>query len=260
MDKASMPIVVFDSGVGGISVLREMVKVMPYEDFLYYGDSANAPFGTKSTEYVRDLTISRVEEFLERGVKAVAIACNSATSAAVRPIRQMYPELPLVGIEPALKPACLQQQNGNVLVMATPMTIREEKFQKLVSRFEEQATIYQLPCPGLMEFVESGHYDSKEVKDFLEQLLYDYHNIPLNAAVLGCTHYPFVRKQIQEVLGDSVTIYDGALGTAKELKRRIAEADLERADKMHKGSVRFENSNPTVEKIELCRQLLNYKE
>ena len=131
MDKNSA-IGFFDSGVGGISVLREMVKLMPYEDFLYFGDSKNAPYGTKSTDVVRQLTVAHTQEFLRRGAKAVAIACNTATSAAVRVLREMYPEVPLVGIEPALKPAVEEFPTGHVLVLATPMTVREEKFHKLV--------------------------------------------------------------------------------------------------------------------------------
>lgn len=259
MEKREQPIAVFDSGVGGISVLRELVRMMPNEDFLYYGDSANAPYGTKTTEEVRSLTISHVEDFLASGAKAVCIACNTATSAAVGKLREIYPDLPLVGIEPALKPAVLYKPQSRVLVMATPMTIREKKFEHLVERFSDQATIYKLPCPGLMEFVESGHYNSKEVKDFLSQLLYDYTGGKIDAAVLGCTHYPFVRRQIQEVLGEEVQIFDGGCGTARELKRRMEAAGLQNPDTMHRGNVIFRNSAPTPEKMELCWDLLQYE-
>lgn len=260
MSDKNSPIAVFDSGVGGISVLREMVKIMPHEDFLYYGDSKNAPYGTKTKEQVRELTIQHVQDFLDMGCKAVAIACNTATSAAVASLRQMYPDLPLVGIEPALKPAVQFKKNPRVLVMATPMTIREGKFQHLLDEYGEGATVYQLPCPGLMEFVEGGHYNSKEVYDFLEQLLYDYKDDQVDAAVLGCTHYPFVRKQIQMVLGPNVTIFDGAEGTARELKRRIEVAGLANTDETHEGHVTFHNSAPTPEKMKLCQALLAYKE
>ena len=174
MKKSEQPIAVFDSGVGGISVLREMVKIMPYEDFIYYGDSKHAPYGTKSLEEVRELTISHTRELMGQGAKAVAIACNTATSAAVRILRQMYPQLPLVGIEPALKPAVLFKPHPTVLVMATPMTIREEKFHRLLAKYEHQATIYPLPCPGLMEYVERGQADSPEVREFLRNLLGEY--------------------------------------------------------------------------------------
>ena len=141
-----MSIAVFDSGVGGISVLKSLVEVMPNEDFIYYGDSANAPYGTKTLEQVRALTCA----------KGLVVACNTATSAAVRILREQYPDVPIVGIEPAVKPAMLFMENPRVLVMATPMTIREEKLKKLMDRYRHLGEIIPLPCPGLMNFVERG--------------------------------------------------------------------------------------------------------
>lgn len=248
------PIAVFDSGVGGISVLKEMVKIMPNEDFLYYGDSKNAPYGTKTTEVVKELTISHVEDFLSRPVKAVAIACNSATSAAVRALRGIYPNLPIVGIEPALKPAALHKKNARVLVLATPMTIGLEKFQNLLSKYDDVATIYPLACPGLMEYVEEGKADSKEVRNFLEKILSPYRGM-VDSVVLGCTHYPFVQEPIRKILGPGVKVFDGGEGTAREMRRRIEEAGL-LTDKTSRGNIVFENSDMTSEKLELCKNLL----
>lgn len=250
------PIAVFDSGVGGISVLKEMVKIMPNEDFLYYGDSRNAPYGTKSLEEVRRLTISHTEDFIRRGAKAVAIACNTATSAAVRVLRQMYPQLPLVGIEPALKPAVLYKEQPRVLVMATPMTIREEKFKNLLHQYEDQATIYSLSCPGLMEYVEEGKASSPEVEEFLQKLLGDYLDKEIDCVVLGCTHYPFVRDAVADVMGERVAIFDGGAGTAREMRRRVEVAGLLHPDAGRRGEVVFENSDDAQEKITLCRTLL----
>ncbi len=201
------PIAVFDSGMGGISVLREMVKEMPNEDFLYFGDSLHAPYGTKTLAEVQELTIGHIQKLKERGCKAAAIACNTATSAAVRKLREMYPQFPLVGIEPAVKPAVLANPGGKVLVMATPMTIRLEKLAALINEYKDQADIYPLACPGLMEFVEDGREQSPELIAFLQELLAPYHDV--DAAVLGCTHYPFVKEQISRVLGDGVQIFDG---------------------------------------------------
>ncbi len=251
----SKPIGVFDSGVGGISVLRELVKIMPCEDFIYFGDSANAPYGTKTTEEVRELTIAKVEDFIKIPVKGCVIACNSATSAAVRVLREMYPDLPLVGIEPALKPAATYKRNSRVLVLATPMTIKEDKFRFLFERFEDIATIYKLPCPGLMEYVEEGKADSVEVKNFLEGLLMPYRDGSIDAVVLGCTHYPFVRSTISGILGPGIRIFDGSEGTAREMRRRLDVAGL-LTDRTTKGNVTFENSEKSEEKIELCKQLL----
>ena len=224
MAKITDPIAVFDSGMGGISVLKEMVRLMPEEDFIYYGDSRHAPYGTKPTEVVRRLTIERVTDFIEKKhAKAIAIACNTATSAAVAILRKMYPNVPLVGVEPAIKPAVFACDHPRVLVMATPVTLKEEKFHKLEALYDEQADIYPLPCPGLME------------KD-------------LTGVVLGCTHYPFLRREIRAIVGPSVEIFDGSFGTARELRRRITEAGLLREDG-HKGQVTFLNSSDDPEML-----------
>ncbi len=258
MEYNQQPIAVFDSGVGGISVLREMVKLMPNENFMYYGDSKNAPYGTKSVEEVRRLTIAHTQDFLKQGAKAVAIACNTATSAAVRVLREMYPQLPLVGIEPALKPAVLHKERGRILVMATPMTIREEKFQHLLSQYEDRAIIYQLPCPGFMEFVENGKLDSPELNAYLTEILEPYQEGKIDAVVLGCTHYPFAIHTIQKILGEQVEIFDGGYGTAKELMRRMEVAGVRNLDNNYIGNVTFYNSDMSQEKLELCHKLLNY--
>ena len=253
-------IAVFDSGVGGISVLRELVALMPHEDFLFYGDSAHAPYGTKSTEEVRELTVSHVKDFLRRECKGVVIACNTATSAAVYTLRQMYPDLPIVGIEPALKPAAENCPGGRILVLAPPMTIREEKFHRLLSRYDEQAFVIPLPAPGLMEFVEVGKTGDEELKSFLEKLLDPYRRgkpDAVDAVVLGCTHYPFVADHILGVLGEGVLIFDGAYGTAKEMRRRLSEAGLLEDDATHEGVVTFENSCVSREKQEMMQKLFS---
>ncbi len=234
-------VAVFDSGVGGISVLREMIRLMPYEDFLFFGDSANAPYGTKTTPEVRRLTIAHAQRFIEHGAKALCIACNTATSAAVRALREMYPNFPIVGIEPAIKPASERFPNGRILVMATPMTIREAKFHDLLARYEGSAKFIPLACPGLMEYVENGELDSPEVTHFLSDLLHDYVN-NVDAVVLGCTHYPFLSRQISDVLGGNAEIFDGAAGTARELRRRMLATNVARSDMNHNGSIHFENS------------------
>lgn len=248
------PIGVFDSGMGGISVLRELVKVMPHEDFIYYGDSANAPYGTKPTEVIRELTIRHVEELMQRGAKGIVVACNTATSAAVAVLRKMYPELPLVGIEPAIKPAAVQKPGARIVVMATPMTIRQEKFHKLMACYEDQIRIVPLPCPGLMEFVERGDLEGEDLRTYLQELLGKVSEEPVDGIVLGCTHYPFVRKMIQEIAGKEVTIYDGGPGTAREMRRRLAQKELLNP-KQEKGNVIFFNSRDTKQEMELCRLL-----
>lgn len=253
-----MSIAVFDSGVGGISVLKRLVEIMPNEDFIYYGDSANAPYGTKTRDEVRELTCEHARELLiERRAKGLVVACNTATSAAVRFLREKYPDTPIVGIEPAVKPAVLFKENPRVLVMATPMTIREEKFQNLMKKYDDKGEIIPLPCPGLMNFVERGDLYGDDVKQYLEELLYDYTSNRVDAVVLGCTHYPFVREMIEEILGENVRVFDGGYGTAKEMKRRLEEKKL-LSSKQTKGRVLFCNSlegEALGEKIKLCEKL-----
>ena len=257
-EKKRQPIGVFDSGVGGISVLRELIRVMPNENYIYLGDSKHAPYGTKPLETVRELTFENARLLLAQGAKGLVVACNTATSAAVRLMRSTYPQLPIVGIEPALKPAALQKEHPRVLVMATPMTVQQEKFRQLMARYEEKAEIYPLPCPGLMEFVEAGDLESEKLHDFLLELLGPYLDKKLDSVVLGCTHYPFARKMIQNIVGDTVTIFDGGAGTAREMRRRIAVADLLNPSEEH-GWVNFENSVATEEELALCRRLLEWE-
>lgn len=257
----NLPIAFFDSGVGGISVLREAVKIMPNEDFYFYGDSKNAPYGTKTTDEVRELTIGHVKDFLDMGIKGLCIACNTATSASVRVLREMYPSLPIVGIEPAVKPAATFMVHPSVLVLATPMTIHGGKLRHLIERFGTDADIHLLSCPGLMEFVENGRIDDPLFIPFLESLLYEYSiknpgRIRIDAVVTGCTHYPFAAKEILSVLGSGVRLFDGGEGTARELKRRLSVAGLLRDDS-HKGTVTFEMSAGGDAKLALCRKLLN---
>lgn len=241
LDLRDSPIGVFDSGLGGASVLQQMIRIMPEEEFMYYGDSLNAPYGTKSIEEVRELTIIRVEHLLKRHAKGIVVACNTATSAAVSELRKRYPDVPLVGIEPAIKPAALQHPGGRIVVMATPMTLRQEKFRNLVKQYEDEANFVPLPCPGLMEFVERGETNSDKLRRYLTELFWSVQDEPIDAIVLGCTHYPFVREMISEVAGEDIAIYDGALGTAKEMQRRLREANL-LTTRVIPGRVAFQSS------------------
>lgn len=249
------PVAVFDSGVGGISVLRELARLMPEEDYLYYGDSKNAPYGVKDAKTVRALTCGHAKRLFDQGAKGLVVACNTATSAAVRTLRERYPYIPIVGIEPAVKPAAQCGEHPRVLVLATPMTIGEEKFRRLMALYEKEADIFPLPCPGLMDFVERGDLDGEDLHKYLTELLYDYRDDAVDAVVLGCTHYPFARRQIERVLGPHVRIFDGGEGTAREMKRRLAAAGLLRGEN-RQGTVVFENSDDNNDKLELCRRLL----
>ena len=252
MDKKQRPIAVFDSGVGGISVLKELVRQMPGERFLYYGDSANAPYGTRPTGQIRELTLQAAQMLMDRGIKALVVACNTATAAAIEALRAAYPDLIVIGIEPALKLAADHHPGGRIGVMATEVTLREEKFDTLLHRFERSCTIVKIPAPGLVQRIEAGDTDGPETERLLRTILAD-HIGKLDALVLGCTHYPFAAKAISRILGEKVRLLDGGDGTARETKRRLEEAGLlERGT----GEVTIINSAGKEEMIRISRELL----
>lgn len=226
MTKKTKPIGVFDSGVGGISVLRELRRILPCEDFYFFGDSANAPYGTKTIDEVRGLTVLHVDRMVSSGAKAIVVACNTATSAAIGALRTKYTDLPVIGIEPALKPAAESKRHAVILALATPMTIREEKFHELSERFRETTEIIPLPAPELVTLVEEGKEDGPEMESYLKKLFMPYAGKRIDAIVLGCTHFPFAAAAIRRYWGDRVRLFDGAEGTARELKRKLTEKDL----------------------------------
>ncbi len=241
---------IFDSGVGGISVLKEMHRMLPSENFLYYGDSANAPYGDKPDERISELAENVTKHLMDSGVKAVVIACNTATSAAAAILRERYPAFPIIGIEPALKPAATAQTGKRLLVMATDATLRLDKFRLLESQLKDRAEFMELACPGLADLLEKGDPASPAVKAYLEELLHDYKG-KVDGVVLGCTHYPFVKPQIRDVLGD-VKFYDGAGGTARELKRQLENRGLLRPGE--EGKIVFESSRDTKEELLLYQK------
>ena len=250
-------IAVFDSGVGGISVLRHLVRQMPGECYLYFGDSANAPYGSRTTEEVRNLTFAAAEKLMaEYPIKALVLACNTATAAAVKQLRSAYPDLIVIGIEPALKLAADHFPRGRIGVMATEVTLREEKFDMLLHRFDENCTVTKIPAPGLVQLIEAGKTDCAETEDLLRQILNPYIG-KLDALVLGCTHYPFAAKAISRVLGDPVKLLDGGDGTARETRRRLEKAGLLENGE---GRVLITNSSGNDAMCALSRKLLEYNE
>jgi len=251
-DKRELPIAVFDSGLGGISVLRRICRILPEEKYIYFGDSANAPYGEKGLEWI----ISRCDEtaslFISRGIKALVVACNTATSAAAQYLRDKYPDIPIIGLEPALKPAVESDDGGSVVVMATPVTLSGEKFRLLLDRFKEKRDIILMPAPKLVKFVEDGVYGGEEVEDYLRELAAPYGDRSIGSVVLGCTHFPFLKDSISKVFGD-VKFFDGAEGTARETARQLEERGLLSAEK--DGYVLMENSLGTDEVIDRSWEL-----
>jgi len=245
-------IAVFDSGVGGISVLQELVKCMPEEKFLYFGDSANAPYGEKPTEEVRKLTLQAVEQLLKQDVKALVVACNTATAAAIKDLREQHPDTIIIGIEPALKPATDRFPTGTIGIMATHVTLQEEKLAHQLERFPE-AKVVRIPAPGLVELIESGHTDGPEVEALLNKVLSPYVG-KLDALVLGCTHYPFVKPAIAKILGEKTALFDGGEGTARHTQKCLEQAGLLSEGQ---GCVTMENSLSTPEILAFSYKLLD---
>ncbi len=254
-NKNRLPIAVIDSGVGGISVLRELLKIMPRENYIYFGDSKNAPYGSKEKSDVLEITRNNLKMLQEKGIKALVVACNTATSAAVRILREENPDLVIVGIEPAIKPPAVTLDNPTVLVMATPLTLKEEKFKRLVERYSDKAEIIPLPCHRLAELIESGNIDSPELDDYIASLLEPYRDQDIDALVLGCTHYPHVRETIERHISPEVKIFDGGEGTARETRRRLESASLLCPEEQI-GVIEIYNSSNDEKMIELSKRLL----
>lgn len=245
-------IAVFDSGLGGLSVLRHLRRRMPGERFLYYGDSAHAPYGVRSRAEVEALTLSTAEKLMSRGLKALVVACNTATSAAIEPLRAKYPELIVVGIEPALKLAADRFPGGRIGVMATPVTLREEKFCHLLTRYAARCQVYKIPAPQLVPLIEEGRVDTPIMEQALHTLLDPFAD-RMDALVLGCTHFPFASHAMERLLGPRVAVLDGGDGTARETLHRLEAAGLLENGP---GQVILENSLGTQEILRRSRRML----
>ena len=256
MDKKSLSIGFFDSGVGGLSVLRETIKLMPNENYIYFGDSKNAPYGVKTVEEVQKLSFKAIDFLLSKGVKAIVVACNTATSAAIEELRNFYRDIPIIGIEPALKPAVELNREGAVVIMATPMTLAEKKFNALQQKYKSQAVIAPLPCGGLVELIESGNIEGELVENYLREKFKEVNSDKIASVVLGCTHYPFVRGTITKILGGDVPVIDGSDGTSRHLKNVLEESNM-LSDNKDKGKVQIYNSLEREDIINLCFTLLN---
>ena len=231
MNVCNLPIGIMDSGLGGLSVLREAVRLMPQENFIYYGDSANTPYGTRTVQEIRELTENCVRYLVGRGVKEIIIACNTATSAAAIYLREKYADIPIIGIEPAMKPAVLKHPGGNILITGTEVTLREQKFRDQLKIYEGQANVQLQPLGGIVGFVERGQADSPELEEYLQETLSPWAERGLDAMVLGCTHFPFVKEQIRRIVGPRTEIMDGAEGTVREAMRQLNARQQLREDK-----------------------------
>ena len=214
---------VFDSGIGGLSILNELKIVLPNTDFIYFGDSKNCPYGEKSDEDLMNITRRIVDYLKNEGCKLIVIACNTATTRCMKKLRAEYPELIFVGCVPAIKMAS-DQNFKNTLVMATPATIESERTHELVrDNKRDDQNIYLVPCFGLASAIERNN--KKEIKNILGNIFFEYRDKNIDSIVLGCTHYPFIKKEILEEM-PGVTLLDGSRGVANEAKRQLEKNGL----------------------------------
>ena len=241
---------IFDSGIGGVTVLKEIIKILPNENYIYYSDSKNNPYGDKSDEEIFNMCDKIVKEFIKEKCKAIVIACNTASAKAAKQLREKYPEEIIIAIEPAYKMVHDFAYEKPTLVMATKGTIESEKFQSLYEKYDNHKT-YLMACKGLADIIEEGN--EQKIQKYLKENLSEYVGKVENV-VLGCTHYPLVQEQIAQVLGN-VKFFNGAPNLAKHLRDVLEENDLI-TDSQIKGKIDFiDSSNSEYKKERFMRHL-----
>ena len=235
---------VFDSGLGGVSELREAIRVLPHEKFIYYGDNRNAPYGDRTEAEITELTLRCAHTLADQGVKAILIACNTATATCIERIRNEL-DVPVVSVEPAIKPACMQPGYGKILMMATRATTRLQRYLDLQARMPDPSRIVNIPCPGLVERIEQGIFAEDAFDDLLDAYLSAYHTMQIDGIVLGCTHYIFIRNAIRRYatmhFSGACKLFDGNEATAHQLARVLKEHNMA-SDAGAPGDVEFHTS------------------
>ena len=219
------PIGIFDSGIGGLSVLNKIIETLPNEQYIYYADTDNVPYGLKTNEQILQYTKIAVDFLKNKNVKAIVVACNTATSIAIEVLRKEN-AIPIIGIEPAAKPAIENRSTKKVLVMATPVTIREKKLKDLINKLDDEDSVDLIAMPELVKFAENEEFESKQVENYLVESLKGYNLEEYSQIVLGCTHFPFFKKTIQKLFPENTEIIDGSYGVANRLKNILQENDL----------------------------------
>ena len=243
---STSPIGIFDSGVGGISVLRAIREQMPEENVIYFGDQGHIPYGPRPMEQIRDFSEAITNFLLTHDAKIIVVACNTASAAALKYLREKFPDILFVGMEPAVKPAAEHTQTGKVGVLATPATFQSALYASVVERFANGVELFQNTCNGLVQQIEHGHLDGEETRKILEEALSPMMEKNIDTVVLGCTHYPFVIPLIQRIVGDHVRVIDPAPSVAKQV-RRLLEAGGRKSQSSARGEVKFYTSgDPTV--------------
>ena len=222
-NNSDQPIGVLDSGVGGLSVLKAIRSQMPHENVLYLGDQAHVPYGPRGQEQIKEFSAGITRFLLEHGAKLIVVACNTASAAALYDLREMFPEVPFVGMEPAVKPAAETTKTGKVGVLATPTTFAGELYASVVERFAQDVKIFTSTCPGLVEHIEAGDLDSPSTRDILQRALEPMLEAGIDTIVMGCTHYPFVIPVIESITGPGIRTIDPAPAIARQVTRLLEQ-------------------------------------
>jgi glutamate racemase len=238
---SSSPIGIFDSGVGGLSVLQAIRAQMPEESAIYFGDQGHIPYGPRPMEQIRDFSEAITNFLLERNAKIIVVACNTASAAALKYLRERFPNVQFVGMEPAVKPAAETTQTGKVGVLATPATFQGALYASVVERFANGVELFQNTCNGLVQQIEQGNLNGGETRRILEDALHPMLEQDIDTVVLGCTHYPFVIPLIEEIVGERVRVIDPAPSVAKQTKR-LLEAGGMKNNSPARGEVKFYTS------------------
>lgn len=249
------PLGVFDSGVGGLSVLRALREQLPCEDILYVADQGHVPYGSRSKAEIRRFAIGITRFLLDRGAKLIVVACNTASAAALHELRQSFPRISFVGMEPAVKPAAETTRTGKVGVLATPTTFSGDLYASVVERFAKDVTVYQDTCPGLVEQIESGEIESEETRRILKKALEPMLAEGIDTIVMGCTHYPFVIPMIQSITGSGIRTIDPAPAIARQAARLLTEQGI-LADCPPLGKIDFFTSGEPESLMRLLPRLL----
>jgi glutamate racemase len=251
-----LPIGIFDSGVGGLSVLRALREQLPDAPILYVADQGHVPYGPRPLEEVRGFSDAITRFLLKHQARLIVVACNAASAAALHTLREKFPAVPFVGMEPAVKPAAETTQTGVVGVLATPATFQGALYASVVERFANHVCLLQDTCPGLVQQIERGELESLQTRQILEKALEPMLGRGIDTIVLGCTHYPFVIPLIQEITGAGVRVIDPAPAVARQVARLLGEAGVQMSPKERKGEVRYYTSGEANEFKRLLPRLI----
>ncbi len=255
MTDNDQPIGIFDSGVGGLSVLREIRSLMPNENIIYFGDQGHVPYGPRPMRQIQDFSEGITRFLLKQRSKIIVVACNTASAAALKHLRETFPDVQFVGMEPAVKPAAEKTQTGKVGVLATPATFQGALYASVVERFANGVELFQNTCSGLVQQIEMGNLNGDETRRILEDALHPMLEKNIDTVVLGCTHYPFVIPLIERIAGEKVRVIDPAPAVARQVKRLVEAGGMANQNGQD-GKIRFITSGEVDSAKSILRALL----